>query len=123
MATATSAPAQQQSSPAASLQLDLDSSPIPGQQAYVVLDLYGNLVKSSSSKSTESLLKDYSTLYQMLQETSAFSQTVKRISIMFDSSVQYIIARDDETHIYIVQTTIKGGGGGSSASSSSQHHH
>jgi hypothetical protein len=99
-------PQLQQQSPVP-LQLDLDTSPIPGQQSYVVLDLFGNLVKSSC-KGSETLQKDYSVLYQMLQETAAFSQqqVVKRISIVFDS-LQYIIARD-ETHIYVVQTTIKG---------------
>ncbi|OEU08153.1 hypothetical protein FRACYDRAFT_271858 [Fragilariopsis cylindrus CCMP1102] len=113
---------------------DPELSPIPDQQAYAVLDLYGNIVRSSSSTSTssssrsngggEGLIKDAPILYKMIVEStslvlasaagqeqeekrsgSAASAGLNRMTITFDNAaIRYIIARD-ENHIYLIQTS------------------
>jgi hypothetical protein len=59
------------------IQLDLDLSPIPGQQAWVIVDLNGQIIKMSSgignsgttsSDVVPSIVHDVPILYQMLME-------------------------------------------------------
>jgi hypothetical protein len=99
---------------------DPEISPIPDQQAYAVLDLYGNIIRSSTTTSIgddNNIIKDAPTLYKMIVEStslvlaasSAAGQERKglnRMTITFDNAKRYVIARD-ENHIYLVQTSTK----------------
>ncbi len=91
---------QQASMP--SVAFDPETSPIPGQQAWAILDLHGNLVRSSAEG--DPVVQDYKTLYGMLVESTPLvsSEGLKRMAINF-GSLRYIVARD-EHHIYLVQT-------------------
>jgi len=100
---------------------DPETSPIPGQQAWVILDLYGTILRSSvennNSNSTNStnipsIIKDVPILYNMLIESTALAfsggkqQGLNRMTINFDScGLRYVIARD-ENHIYLLQTKV-----------------
>ena len=81
---------------------DPETSPIPGQQAWAILDLHGNLVRSSAEGAL--VVRDAKTLYGMLVESTPLvsSEGLKRMTINF-GSLRYIVARD-EHHIYLVQT-------------------
>ena len=85
---------------------DPETSPIPGQQAWAILDLHGTMVRSSASDGSDPapILKDAKTLYGMLVESTPLvsSDGLKRMTIHF-SSIRYVVARDDH-HIYLVQT-------------------
>ena len=97
---------------------DPEISPIPDQQAYAVLDLYGNIIRSSSGGG-EDLIKDAPTLYKMIVESTSLvlaeSESagqeeaegsgfgLNRMTITFDA-IRYIIARDGN-HIYLIQTS------------------
>jgi hypothetical protein len=57
---------------------DPELSPIPDQQAWVVLDLYGNIIRSSSTITSSSLssnnadlIKDVPALYKMIVESTS----------------------------------------------------
>jgi hypothetical protein len=102
---------QQQHTAAASF--DPETSPVPGQQAWAILDLHGTMVRSSADISSP-IVQDAKTLYGMLVESTPLvskSQDdngtgggLKRMTINFAaSSLRYVIARDDN-HIYLVQT-------------------
>lgn len=105
---------------------DPEASPIPGQQAWAILDLHGRMVRrsnntsSSSSTSTStstsslpSIVLDAPTLYNMLVEstplvadTSTATNGLNRMTVNFggsSSSLRYVVARD-EHHVYLVQT-------------------
>lgn len=95
------------------LAFDPETSPISGQQAWAILDLHGNMVRSSSAGGGEvpPIVRDAPTLYNMLVESTPLvtsnsdtttTNGLKRMTINF-SSVRYILARD-ENHIYLVQT-------------------
>ncbi|OEU08156.1 hypothetical protein FRACYDRAFT_271859 [Fragilariopsis cylindrus CCMP1102] len=105
---------------------DPELSPIPDQQAYAILDLYGNIIRSSNPSTSSSsiasssgdIIKDAPILYKMIvestslvlasasatgQEEKAEGFELKRMTITFDT-VRYVIARD-ENHIYLLQTS------------------
>ena len=101
---------------------DPETSPIPDQQAYAILDLYGNIIRSSSSGG-EGLIKDAPILYKMIVESTSLVLSesastsasgagqeekgfgLNRMTITFDNAaVRYVIARD-ENHIYLIQTS------------------
>ena len=114
---------------------DPELSPIPDQQAWVVLDLYGNIIRSSSTITSSSLssnnadlIKDVPALYKMIVESTSLVLAegeagsaeghigLKRMTITFDNAdnnadnnavagVRYIIAHDIY-HIYIIQTLV-----------------
>ena len=114
---------------------DPEISPIPDQQAYAILDLYGNIIRSSnpstSSSSTssgggEDLIKDAPTLYRMIVEStslvlasaseSAAGQEQEEKGFGFGSfglnrmtitfdNAIRYIIARDENHIYLIQTT------------------
>ena len=86
---------------------DPETSPIPGQQAWAILDLHGAMVKSSADPASGDLppvVQDAKTLYGMLVESTPLVSNggLKRMTINF-SSIRYVVARDD-SHIYLVQT-------------------
>ena len=91
---------------------DPEASPIPGQQAWAILDLHGKLVRSSADGSSSNnsggdtqppILADAPTLYNMLVEsTPLVASGLNRMTINF-SSLRYVVARD-EHHVYLVQT-------------------
>jgi hypothetical protein len=93
--------------------LNLELNPIPGQEAWVVLNLEGHVVATSSntinSASATALQQDARILFQMLQEASSLStslekstqQVMSRMSVSFQTS-RYVIAQD-ASHIYLVQ--------------------
>jgi hypothetical protein len=110
---------------AISIAYDPEISPIPDQQAYVILDLYGTIIRSSSTNNgvdDNIIIKDASILYKMIVESTslvlASASTgqekvgsgfgLNRMTITFDNNnnnaIRYVIARD-ENHIYLVQTT------------------
>ena len=69
-----------------------ETSPIHGQQAWVVLDLYGQVVQSSSTSdntTVPSIIKDAPTLYKMLVESTPLTMNgggLNRMTITFDGS-------------------------------------
>ncbi len=76
--------------------LDLEASPVPGQQASAVLDLQGNLLRGPLSE------KDCALLYQMLVEAGSLKlDSLSRMTVSFQAT-RYIVARD-VSHIYIVK--------------------
>lgn len=82
---------------------DPETSPIPGQQAWAILDLQGTLVRSSSAEAP--ILQDAKTLYGMLVESTPLVSSrdgLKRMTINF-ANLRYVVARDDH-HIYLIQT-------------------
>ncbi len=81
---------------------DPETSPIPGQQAWAILDLHGTMVKSSPGISP--VVQDAKTLYGMLVESTSLvsKDGLKRMTIHF-GNMRYVVARDDH-HIYLVQT-------------------
>ena len=94
---------QQQSS----VLFDPETSPIPGQQAWAILDLHGVMVKSSADSASSDLppvVQDAKTLYGMLVESTPLVSNggLKRMTINF-ASIRYVVAQDD-SHIYLVQT-------------------
>merc|ERR1712238_653885 len=100
---------------------DPETSPIPGQQAWVILDLYGTIIRSSSvgggdgGNNSNAIITDAPILYNMLIESTAVAlssggkqqEGLNRMTINFDDSsgggLRYVIARD-ENHIYLIQT-------------------
>ena len=93
--------------------LDPETSPVPGQQAWGILDLHGKLVRSSEDSSSGSdtdiapVIRDAKTLYGMLVESTplvAPGQGLKRMTIDF-GSLRYVVARD-EHHIYLIQVKV-----------------
>ena len=114
------------------LQLDPDVTPIPGQQAWVILDLQGHVVRASNghdnsnSSNIPPIHQDSPILFQMLIETAGLMTTndggLKRMTISFGddynrhgqdsatsstgniNNIRYVIARDN-THIYMIQTS------------------
>lgn len=103
--------------------LDLAASPLPGQVAFCVLDLKGNVVGHStgSDDNKPPVLQDAPTLFQMLQEIvpvmpqkdgNQIPCGLRRMTIDFDnggsgdggSSTRYVLGRDD-AHVYLIQTT------------------
>ena len=99
----TSIDQQSQSSPL----FDPEATPIPGQQAWAILDLHGTMIKSSVDPASGDLppvIQDAKTLYGMLVESTPLVSDggLKRMTINF-SSIRYVVARDD-SHIYLVQT-------------------
>lgn len=93
------------------MMLDLDTSPIPGQIGWAVLDTKGVLLQ----KSNELVEKDIQLLFQMLQESavvstksSAEASTVdafKRLTVTFPGGTRFLVTRD-EGHVYVVQTRV-----------------
>eukprot|EP00934_Nitzschia_sp_Nitz4_P002799 Nitzschia sp. Nitz4//scaffold4_size323378//59131//59379//NITZ4_000628-RA/size323378-processed-gene-0.264-mRNA-1//1//CDS//3329553303//2789//frame0 len=80
--------------------IDLEASPIAGQTGWAVLDLQGELVKSS-----EFLEQDRTLLLQLLQQgASVATEDFQRLTITFSSS-RFVVTRD-KTHIYMVQTRV-----------------
>ena len=78
-------------------QLDLDSSPIQGQQACAVMDLKGQLVRGQMNA------EDASILFRMLVEVGSLGEpSFRRLTVSFPGT-RYIVARD-ETHVYVAQT-------------------
>ena len=114
---------------------DPELSPIPGQEAWVIVDLYGTIVRSSASASSAlasasagspSILQDVQTLYTMLVEATSLvgpeDHGLTRMTINFDRTptadadagakidattmlLRYVISRDDN-HIYMIQQQI-----------------
>mmetsp|Transcript_18424 Transcript_18424/g.51414 ORF Transcript_18424/g.51414 Transcript_18424/m.51414 type:complete len:125 (+) Transcript_18424:201-575(+) len=89
--------------------LDPETSPIPGQQAWAILDLHGRLVRSSSAAaiaaSGSALVRDAPTLYAMLVEATPLVPSgsgLRRMTVNL-ATVRYVIARDQH-HVYLVQT-------------------
>jgi hypothetical protein len=78
--------------------VDLDSSPIQGQLASVVMDLDGNLVRGQLSS------RDASLLYQMLLETANLQEIddFQRMTVTF-TNMRYVVARD-QCYIYVVKS-------------------
>ena len=97
---------QQQQTDLPSAAFDPETSPIPGQQAWAILDLHGNLVRSSPPLPTglPPVVHDAKTLYGMLVEATPIvaKEGLKRMTVNF-SQTRYVVARD-EHHIYLVQT-------------------
>mmetsp|Transcript_15818 Transcript_15818/g.17973 ORF Transcript_15818/g.17973 Transcript_15818/m.17973 type:complete len:150 (-) Transcript_15818:129-578(-) len=101
------------------ISFDPETSPIPGQQAWVILNLYGTIIRSSSVggegvNNSNTIIKDVPILYNMLIESTAVAfcnggkqqEGLNRMTINFDDScggLRYVIARD-ENHIYLIQT-------------------
>mmetsp|Transcript_23085 Transcript_23085/g.54560 ORF Transcript_23085/g.54560 Transcript_23085/m.54560 type:complete len:109 (-) Transcript_23085:338-664(-) len=86
---------------------DPETSPIPDQQAWAILDLHGTLVRSSADNNANDLppiVRDAKILYGMLVESTPLvsHEGLKRMTINF-ASLRYVIARDDH-HIYLIQT-------------------
>lgn len=76
--------------------LDLEASPVPGQQASAILDLQGNRIRGPLSE------KDCSLLYQMLVEAGNLKlESFSRMTVSFQTT-RYIVARD-ASHIYIAK--------------------
>ena len=111
---------------------DPELSPIPGQEAWVIVDLYGTIVRSSASAlasasaGSPSILQDVQTLYTMLVEATPLvgpeDHGLTRMTINFDRTptadadagakidattmlLRYVISRDDN-HIYMIQQQI-----------------
>ena len=111
---------------------DPELSPIPGQEAWVIVDLYGTIVRSSASAlasasaGSPSILQDVQTLYRMLVEATPLvgpeDHGLTRMTINFDRTptadadagakidattmlLRYVISRDDN-HIYMIQQQI-----------------
>ena len=105
---------------------DPETSPIPGQQGWAILDLHGRMVRrsnnasaaaSASASSLPSIVLDAPTLYNMLVEstplvvdtsTTTNGGGLNRMTVNFgaagsSSSLRYVVARD-EHHVYLVQT-------------------
>jgi hypothetical protein len=81
--------------------LDLDVSPIQGQTAWTVLDLQGNLLKTSGEFPEQNV----GILFQMLMEsTNLVTEGFRRLTVSLASS-RYLVSTD-ETHIYLVQTRV-----------------
>jgi hypothetical protein len=77
--------------------LDLEASPVPGQTAFAVLDLFGSM------KSGQMVSEDASILFQILVEAGSLNlKKFRRVAVSFPST-RYVVSRD-ENHIYIVQT-------------------
>lgn len=105
-------PIGQQAQQHTAASFDPETSPVPGQQAWAILDLHGTMVRSSADISSP-IVQDAKTLYGMLVESTPLISNnqddngtggLKRMTINFAaSSLRYVIARDDH-HIYLVQT-------------------
>mmetsp|Transcript_9747 Transcript_9747/g.20401 ORF Transcript_9747/g.20401 Transcript_9747/m.20401 type:complete len:125 (+) Transcript_9747:337-711(+) len=106
-------PARPASSPPAAA-FDPETSPIPGQQAWAVLDLHGKMVRSSAGGVVDAnntndippLLRDAPTLYGMLVESTPLVEAgngLIKMTVDFSASLRYVVARDDH-HVYLVQT-------------------
>ena len=88
--------------------LNFEAFPIKDQIASAVLDLHGNLV-STTSTSKQLMIDTTATklLYQILLEVGSLHLpsfrriTLSSSSLNTDSSIRYIMTRDD-AHIYIV---------------------
>lgn len=79
--------------------LDLEASPVPGQQASAVLDLSGNVIEGQMDANATSIL------YQMLLESAQLPDMdgFRRLTVVVEDT-RYVVARDKD-HIYIAQTT------------------
>jgi hypothetical protein len=77
--------------------LDLETSPVPGQTAYAVLDLYGSMETGQMDA------EDTAILNQILVEAGTLNlEKFRRVTVTFPST-RYVVSRD-ENHVYIVQT-------------------
>lgn len=81
--------------------LDLESSPVQNQIGCAVLDLHGQMVRGQGINE-----QDAEILFQMLLEVANLQevQDFRRMTVAL-SHTRYVVARD-ESHVYIVQTTV-----------------
>jgi hypothetical protein len=75
--------------------VDLETSPVPHQANYAMMDLQGRILKGDLPE------KDARLLFQMLADVGALSiKKFRRLSVMLGSS-RYVVTRDNH-YVYAV---------------------